>query len=75
MSYQVTWTRHPTRRIITHHQGLGKTTTWNSIGEKSPYHSLRGKGPTAVEASLPVLMLLDCKLPRRSGFEVLQWLT
>jgi CheY-like chemotaxis protein len=32
--------------------------------------TLRGRAPDA----LPVLVLLDLKLPRRSGFEVLEWI-
>lgn len=37
---------------------------------------LSGQGAYAERAShpLPALMLLDLKLPRRSGFEVLEWL-
>jgi CheY-like chemotaxis protein len=37
---------------------------------------LAGQGAYADRAShpLPALMLLDLKLPRRSGFEVLEWL-
>ena len=37
---------------------------------------LAGEGPFENRSAhpLPVLMLLDLKLPRRSGFEVLQWL-
>ena len=37
---------------------------------------LSGKGPYRDRRRypLPVLILLDLKLPRRSGFEVLQWL-
>ena len=34
---------------------------------------LAGAGPHAGR-SLPALVLLDLKLPRRSGFEVLEWL-
>ncbi|MHC4091588.1 MAG: response regulator [Planctomycetota bacterium] len=37
---------------------------------------LSGQGPYAdrERSPLPVLMLLDLKLPRKSGFEVLEWL-
>lgn len=37
---------------------------------------LSGQGPYAdrERSPLPVMMLLDLKLPRKSGFEVLEWL-
>ena len=43
-------------------------------GEKA-IHYLSGTGPYADRSSypLPTMVLLDLKLPRRSGFEVLEW--
>ncbi len=55
--------------------GIGNPVRWLTDGDEALAY-LAGQGPYADRERhpLPAVVLLDLKLPRRSGFEVLEWL-